>query len=1268
MVENLKIMSLNCRGLRDNSKRKDVFKYLRERNYSICCLQDTHLTDEDYRYIRSQWGFEVFLSPGNRDSRGVAILFRNNFEYKVIKEKKDTTGNMLILDIQIKEFIITLVCIYGPNTDSPNFYSELSQIISNSANDFTIICGDFNLVQDQCLDLYNYKNLNNPKARNEVLKLKEINELQDPWRIYNPEKLYYTWFKKSPIKKARLDFFLISQELLALVDKTDIKPGYRTDHSIIELELTFSEFDKGKGFWKFNNNLLRDKEYLDKVKLIIQNVIEKYSLPVYNLEKIKEIPKNDIQFTINDQMILEQILLEIRGMTIPYSAKKKKENKLKEEKLLKQISVLETITQQSNSSVLMEMLDEYKKELENLRNELMKGILIRSKARWIEHGEKPTRYFCGLEKRNYVNKTVSKVKTNTGQTITDQSNILGEISNFYQNLYSNKDDYLDEVDLDNLLKDYSVPKLSKKNAELLEGKITYKELTSAMKSMKNNKSPGTDGFSVEFFKVFWLNLGHHLLRSVNYSFEVGELSITQKQGVITILPKGNKPREFLKNWRPISLLNVTYKVLALCLANRIKKVLDLLIHENQKGFISGRYIGENTRTLYDILNYTENNSIPGILLLVDFEKAFDSISWNFMFKVLRYFSFGPDILKWIHILYKDSQFCVIQNGIFSRFFNIGRGCRQGDPISPYLFILCVEILGILFRNNKDIKGIRVGNYEYKIFQYADDTGFTLDGSEESLKNTLNILGQFFKYSGLKPNLEKTKAIWIGSMKGSNLRLCKEKKICWSQEPFTVLGITFSTNLIEMLDLNYAQKFTTIQNDILQWQKRRLSALGKITVIKTILIPKLVHLFISLPKPSDLYIKELEKMLFQYIWNKNDRVSRNLLVQDYKKGGCRMVHLRSYIKSLQLTWVRRLINTSAAWKYIVHNECKTDDVKLVCLGDTYASMIAKHTSNPFWKEVFNNYGELQKIVFNSFNEQSEIYNFPIWHNSCIKLDGSSVFFRKWYEKGISIISHLMNSDGQYMGYEEFCNIYDFKPPVTQYYGLRNAIIKSWPFIRNIRILPCRPVIPKLITVLNKNKKGCRDMYDMFLLDIKFTNSYLTKWKADLDIRDNWQTDDIHALVFKCTNDITIRWFQYRIVHRILATNKFLYKIKIATSPLCTFCKMEEETLLHLFVSCDIVHNIWNQLEKWIYEKTGLLLNYSKKEIIFGKKGRQFVAPNMIIFIAKLYIYKQKMRNGSLLLHFIQQEIVNYYNLEKYIFCKEGKFTKFSDRWKSLEKLF
>ena len=159
--------------------------------------------------------------------------------------------------------------------------------------------------------------------------------------------------------------------------------------------------------------------------------------------------------------------------------------------------------------------------------------------------------------------------------------------------------------------------------------------------MKNGKSPGSDGFTIEFYKFFWNDIGYFLLRSLNHSFYSEELSITQKQGIISIIPKGQKPREYLKNWRPISLLNNSYKLLSSCLANRLKQILAKLIHENQKGFLSGRYIGENTRLVYDILNYTEQYNKPGILLLVDFEKAFDSVSWKFLMNVLKFFKFGP---------------------------------------------------------------------------------------------------------------------------------------------------------------------------------------------------------------------------------------------------------------------------------------------------------------------------------------------------------------------------------------------------------------------------------------------------------------------------------------------------------------------------------------------------------------------------------------------------------------------------------------------------
>lgn len=171
--------------------------------------------------------------------------------------------------------------------------------------------------------------------------------------------------------------------------------------------------------------------------------------------------------------------------------------------------------------------------------------------------------------------------------------------------------------------------------------------------------------------------------------------------------------------------------------------------------------------IYDVIDVAQDKHIPGMILLIDFEKAFDSISWKFMYNTLHFFNFGPDLIKWVSVLYNGAKLCVIQNGIFSKFFEIGRGCRQGDPVSPYLFNLCVEILGLLIRQNKNIRGIRIGKEKVCLLQYADDTVLFLDGSEKSLKSALDLLFQFSKFSGLKPNISKTKAIWIGSKINSN---------------------------------------------------------------------------------------------------------------------------------------------------------------------------------------------------------------------------------------------------------------------------------------------------------------------------------------------------------------------------------------------------------------------------------------------------------------------------------------------------------------------
>ena len=158
--------------------------------------------------------------------------------------------------------------------------------------------------------------------------------------------------------------------------------------------------------------------------------------------------------------------------------------------------------------------------------------------------------------------------------------------------------------------------------------------------------------------------------------------------------------------------------------------------------MKGRYIGENIRLLYDTLLITEQEKIPGLLLMIDFEKAFDSISWTFIEKALHFFNFPGCIVEWFKVLYKKASTCVSFNGQYSEWFSIQRGCRQGDPISPYLYLICAEILSLMIRSNKKVKGIKLKDKEILLSLFADDTTLYLDGSEQSFREAIHILDSF----------------------------------------------------------------------------------------------------------------------------------------------------------------------------------------------------------------------------------------------------------------------------------------------------------------------------------------------------------------------------------------------------------------------------------------------------------------------------------------------------------------------------------------------
>ena len=442
---------MNCRGLQDRNKRLDVFNFLRQKRFSLYLLQDVHLTEQEQNKIRAEWGYETILNSYSTQSRGTLCLLSSTFEYKLHEIIKDNLGNLVILDININDKRYSIANLYGPNNDNPGFYDNLKNELLKLNNPYVIIAGDYNLALNQEYDTYNYLHVNNPRAKEKVTELIDELGLIDIWRDINPETKKYTWRRNHPLKQARLDFFLLSENLVMSVNNANIESGYRTDHSLITLGLQFDKFKKGKSFWKLNNSLLQDIEYVNSIKNTILNVKKQYMVPVYNVDNLKNISTDVIQFTINDQLFFETLLMEIRGKTISYASYKKRNRDKREETLLKKIEVNENLI--STDPNKLEELERDKKELEEIRRKKMEGIKIRSRVRWIDEGEKMSKYFCGLENRNFVSKTMSTLIKENGEELSEQKDLLKETQTFYENLYCNKEENLKKnVDLNDLIK------------------------------------------------------------------------------------------------------------------------------------------------------------------------------------------------------------------------------------------------------------------------------------------------------------------------------------------------------------------------------------------------------------------------------------------------------------------------------------------------------------------------------------------------------------------------------------------------------------------------------------------------------------------------------------------------------------------------------------------------------------------------------------------------------------------------------------------------
>ena len=359
--------------------------------------------------------------------------------------------------------------------------------------------------------------------------------------------------------------------------------------------------------------------------------------------------------------------------------------------------------------------------------------------------------------------------------------------------------------------------------------------------------------------------------SLNCSFDKGELSSSQEQSIITSIEKKDKDKRKISYWRLISLISVDVNIGSKAIALSLQTVLPKIIHHNQHPYVKGRTINDLVRTMDDILVYTERYGINGKMLAVDFQKAFDSVNRNFLLRALAAFNFGSSFIQWIQTFYQNISGCVLNNGFSTGPFEIQRGVRQGDPLSPYLFIIVLEVLATSIRKNKDIQGIFVDRIEIKLKLFADYLTVLLR-NDESLRHLLAHISKFGICSGLAINFDKREVLLLGN---SVMARAQDQSIMNIdvKRAVKILGVYFTYDRSVRHKLNFKEIIDAIKTKLqLVWKWRNLTIIGRIQIIKTFVIPLLMYRAGSICIDKDV-VTEANRIIFDFIGKGKDKVKR-----------------------------------------------------------------------------------------------------------------------------------------------------------------------------------------------------------------------------------------------------------------------------------------------------------------------------------------------------------------------------------------------------------
>ncbi|KAL9681628.1 hypothetical protein QQ045_013414 [Rhodiola kirilowii] len=540
----------------------------------------------------------------------------------------------------------------------------------------------------------------------------------------------------------------------------------------------------------------------------------------------------------------------------------------------------------------------------------------KSRIAWLKEGHLNTKFFHRSASWRYNKNRISGILVDE-LWVEDPELIKQAACKYFSSIFGKSDSCIWT------LEGVNFATVSDSQREFLESQISREEVLGALKSCDGNKAPGPDGFNMNFFKRLWFTV-EEVMGFIQEFCDNRRLPKGINRTYIALIPKSASPQSF-SDFRPISLLNSSYKILSKCLANRLSTVLPYLISPTQTAFLANRNIMDGIMVINELIHALKTEGRSALVIKLDFWKAYDSVSWEYLELIQRSMGFGCKWIDWMRPCYSSASMDVLINGSPSKEFPMKRGLRQGDHLSPFLFLLAAEGLSRIIDKVAGeglINGVEweKGGEKMTHLQFADDTVLFCQANLEEIQRLKMILYGFEGCSGLKINFSKSMCYGIGLKEEETQSFARVLGCPVGSFPMKYLGLQVGVNPSRVS--TWAPILQKFKDKLASWKSVNLSMAGILVLIKAALCNMPLY-YASIYKIPIIVAQEMEKIQRQFLWGgmegrkKIHYVKWATITKSRKFGGLGVQALREKNMALLTKWWWNLISgRGGLWRRMV----------------------------------------------------------------------------------------------------------------------------------------------------------------------------------------------------------------------------------------------------------------------------------------------------------------------------------------------------------------